>query len=902
MNEPHLPPVPAAIAQTLNAIETADWAQASALCQAVLQQDPFHAEAHHLLAYVVGRQGDAPQALALLQRAVALNPLHPQYRYNLAVSLQEQGQENEAALHYRACLRQQPDHRDALWNYGEMLRMAEHFDLAAEHFLRFENGGGHYPALHHRLGVCLGVLGQEQAASERFQRELAQPDADALTHWEYALHLLSHEHFEQGFDHYRRRFTAGGRNSVYCHDFGLPAWDGQWRAGHTLLVHGEQGLGDEMMFASLLPRFLADARAADARVVLAVKPPLVRLLAQSFPGTPVLPHSPGLAPAPLTGLGPIHHQMAIGDLACRYRHNEADFTHGHTPYLRADSARTAHYRQLLQALEPPQAPQPRLRVGLMWGSNPAPVNHKFMRWAQQRSIPVALFEQLAHHLPDVRFVSLQNHERGAEAALAPRLDILDLSALQTDFAETAALIGALDLVISVDTSVSHLAGGMGTPCWTLLMKRADWRHGRYTREHSLWYRHTRYFRQTHSGDWPSVLKRVDTALTDLLNKRTQRDNALALAATHLHARNLPTARQHFEQALAHNPDDSAVQWEFAMQLLTEGDWARGWDYHEARLPVFGWEALNLCPLPWPLWQGEPLQGKTLLIHGEQGIGDEIMYASMLPDLLERGARIVLACVPCLVQLMRDAFPGITVVPHPRGQSALWHQRLPDWAHTIGPVDLQSPMGSLARHLRRAPQHFPRRAYLRADPQRIARMQEKLAPALAADPPGLLRVGVAWCGNLENPHGRAKSLTPEQLLPLAQVPGVRLIGLQSRQYATDAQRVPGLQLVDMSAHTDDFADLAALAVQMDLIISIDSSYVHLCGALGLPVWMPLRRNADWRWGWQQPDSIWYPDLTLFHQHTDGDWTPVLQALQTALQTRAATHQAQQTQKTQPTADH
>lgn len=887
---PPQPLQPPAIDLILQAIQVGHWPQAHALCLQRLQHNPLDAEAHHLLAYVVGRQGDAAQALALLQRAVALDPLHPQYRYNLAVTLQEQGRENEAALQYRACLRQQPDHRDALWNYGEMLRLAEHFDLALELFTRFEAGGGQYPALHHRMGVCLGALGQDRAASERFERELSRPDADALTHWEYALHLLAHEHFEAGFAHYRRRFMAGGRNSVFCHDFGLPAWDGQWRAGHTLLVHGEQGLGDEMMFASVLPQLLADARAAGTRVVLAVKPPLVRLLAHSFPGTPVLPHSLAVAPADLSGLGPVHHQMAIGDLPAWYRRSEADFTHGHSPYLRADSARTAHYRQLLRALEPPHAPQPRLRVGLMWGSNPAPVNHKFVRWAQQRSVPVALFERLARHRPDVRFVSLQNPERGAEAALAPRLDILDLSELQTDFAETAALIGALDLVISVDTSVAHLAGGMGAPCWTLLMQRADWRHGR-EREHSLWYARTRYFRQRRSGDWDEVLARVDAALDEELARRVHRDDALARAHERLHARDLPAARQHFEQALAPDPQDSAVQWEFAMQLLTEGDWGRGWDYHEARLPVFGWQALNLCPLPWPQWQGEPLQGKTLLVHGEQGIGDEIMYASMLPDLLARGARVILACVPSLVQLMRDAFPGVTVVPHPRGQPEHWHQRLPEWVHTIGPVDLQSPMGSLARHLRRTAQDFPRRAYLRADPQRVDTLRQRLAEQLASDPPGLLRVGVAWCGNLDNPYARARSLSPEQLLPLAQVPGVRLVGLQSRQYAADAQRVPGLRLADMSAHTDDFADLAALAVQMDLVISIDSSYVHLCGALGLPVWAPMRRNADWRWGWRQPDSVWYPHMRLFHQHTDGDWAPVLQSLRDALQARAAAHQAQ-----------
>jgi hypothetical protein len=397
----------------------------------------------------------------------------------------------------------------------------------------------------------------------------------------------------------------------------------------------------------------------------------------------------------------------------------------------------------------------------------------------------------------------------------------------------------------------------------------------------LWYPNTRYFRQTRAGDWGEVIAQVDAALHELLHRRTQRDQALAQAVQTLHARQLPAARALFENALALAPDDEAVRWEFAMQLLTEGDWGRGWDYHEARQAVFGWEALNLCPLPWPLWQGEPLAGKTIVVHGEQGVGDEIMYASMIPDLQACGARIVLACVPSLVQLMRHAFPDVTVVAHTRGQPQAWHARLPEWVQTVGHVDVHCPMGSLGRHLRRQSEHFPGKSYLQADPQRVQTMRQILQTKLAGEPPAQLNVGVAWCGNLENPHGRAKSLTPEQLLPFAQVPGVRLVSLQSRQYAGDAQRLPDLHMADMSAHTDDFADLAALAVQMSLIISIDSSYAHLCGALGLPVWMPLRRNADWRWGWRQERPIWYPNVRMFHQDVDGDWQPVVLELKQAL---------------------
>jgi Flp pilus assembly protein TadD len=511
MSRARTPTIETLIIQALAHIQAGAWPQAQATCQQALQLDPRHPEAHHLAGHVAGQLGDREQGLRLLEQAVALAPAHPQYRYNLAVSLVEAGRENEAALQYRACLRQAPDHRDALWNYGEMLRLAEHFDLAAQLLERCQALGDARPALHHRLAVSFSALGRDDACAVQFEREISRPDCEMLTHWEQALHLLSRERFEQGFAQYRKRFQCHGRNSVYCHDFGLPLWGGQFQSGQTLLVHGEQGLGDEMMFASIVPELLADAAAAGARVVLAVKPPLVRIFAQSFPQATVLAHKVGAAPAKLSGLGAIDVQLPMGDLPHFYRHTEADFDRGAQPYLRADPARAHWYRQQLQALEPAGSAQPQLRVGLMWGSNPAPVNAKFTRWSQQRSIPVAQFEGLAHHLPQVRFVSLQNRERGAEAALAPHLDIFDLSALQTDFAETAALIEALDLVISVDTSVSHLAGAMAKPCWVPLMQRADWRHG-LTREHSLWYPGTRYFRQTQANHWDDVLARIDGAL------------------------------------------------------------------------------------------------------------------------------------------------------------------------------------------------------------------------------------------------------------------------------------------------------------------------------------------------------------------------------------------------------
>lgn len=903
------------LSQALALIHAQKWQEAEYACDGALSLDPYHAEANHFAGLVAGQIGKEDKGLAHLHVAITQDPSHPQYRYNYAVSLSKCGRENEAAIQYQACLRQEPNHRDALWNYGEMLRLAEHFDLACELLERFAAHGGDYPALNHRLGVIHSALHNDEAADAHFLKELgvAAEHADALTYWEYSLYLLSRERFAEGFAHYTKRFSSNGRNSVYCHDFGLPAWTGKFTSNSTLLIHGEQGLGDEMMFASVVPEVLALARATQSKVILAVKPGLVRLFASSFPSASVVSHRVGGPVADVAALGKIDWQLPMGDLPALFRFQLQDFQAARKAYLFACPQRTQWYAQQLKALDAPanvgDAPAyPKLKVGLMWGSNPAAINAKFTRWSQQRSVPVQVFERLAQLLPDVQFVSLQNAERGHEAALAPKLGIFDLSHLQTDFLETASLVANLDLVISVDTSVSHLAGAMGKETWVPLIYRSDWRHGNKRRK-SYWYANTKYFHQSEAQSWLPVMEEIAAELKLRVEKMHEKhslmhyipeangmpawpiDADLAQAITFLRQRDFDQARPYFEKALDAQPRNPHVKWEFAMQLLTQEQWARGWDYHEARHAIFGAAGLNMCPLPWPQWQGETMVGRTIVVHGEQGIGDEIMYLSMLPDLMATGARVILACVPSLVETFQFSFPSIQVIPHPRGSSQKWAEALPFWTYSklVGHVDYQIPVASLGKHFRRKATDFLRQPYLRADSARVLRMAQKLeeiAPSVnntqSAKP---LRVGLAWCGSLGDDNARARSMPLHKMQALIDVGKSRacqFVSLQSRQYAKQAAEVPEFGLIDMSEYTDDFADLAALMANLDLIISVDTSYGHLAAAMGLTTWRMVIRTCDWRWGWQRDSSVWYASDRLFRQDSDGDWGSVVKSVAAELE--------------------
>jgi Flp pilus assembly protein TadD len=485
-----------------------------ARCHALLSESPGAPRILEILGLALLRAGRSAEAVAVLERAQRLAPDDTQINYNLAVTYQENGDSARAMLRYSDCLRADPNHADALWNHGELLRVNGYFEAARDCFQRILDNGGRRRDIDHRLAVCHAHLRDDEAADAAFRRALDGNSTDAsLTHWEYAHFLLGLGRFAKGWEHYDHRFEAGAKTSVQCHPFSMPAWEGQPLAGKHLLVHGEQGLGDEIMFCAVVPELMREA----ARVTIACQPPLVRLFAESFPDCTVLPHRARTAPATVDDGDGIDFAVAMGSLGRWRRREFTDFANSAKGYLRATAFDCRRFAHLLERVAPQGEKQ--LKVGLMWGSNPARGVEWGRRRAMRKSIPAALLETLAGR-EYVLFVSLQNRDNGAEAAWAPGLDIIDLQDHLLDLADTAALIANLDLVISVDTSVAHLAGAMGVPVWILLMHTCDWRWG-WDSITTPWYDSARLFRQPTEGDWASVLAAVSDALADFDPRATR---------------------------------------------------------------------------------------------------------------------------------------------------------------------------------------------------------------------------------------------------------------------------------------------------------------------------------------------------------------------------------------------
>ena len=339
---------------------------------------------------------------------------------------------------------------------------------------------------------------------------------------------------------------------------------------------------------------------------------------------------------------------------------------------------------------------------------------------------------------------------------------------------------------------------------------------------------------------------------------------------------LPEALADYERALALRPVFALASFHQAMAQLLSGDFARGWEGYELRRL----SAEYACALPGiPRWDGAPLAGRRLLVTREQWLGDEIMYASMLRELLAQARGIVLECDPRLVPLFRRSFPAATVFgTEPRGG-------LPA---SIAPasIDVQIEAGSLARLLRQSAADFPRhegdmRGYLSAEPALVARWRARLAEL----GPGL-KVGIAWTGGVRRTRRELRSLELEQLLPLLRVSGARFVSLQYTQDARDdieALRARhGIDIAHWPEAIADYDQTAALAGAVDLVISVCTSLVHLGGALGRPVWVMVPVGPEWRYGNAGTGMPWYPSVRLFRQQAYRDWEPVIASVAAELQ--------------------
>src|SRR5450830_300472 len=327
----------------------------------------------------------------------------------------------------------------------------------------------------------------------------------------------------------------------------------------------------------------------------------------------------------------------------------------------------------------------------------------------------------------------------------------------------------------------------------------------------------------------------------------------------------------YEQALTLQPNFPEAEMAQSHCLLLQGDFVGGCRRHEARWRTPQLRGQEMFP-EIPAWLGEPsLEGRSILLWAEQGLGDTIQFARYIP-LIAEGAAKVTVCVPEALHRLLASFetlPNVTIVVNDLG---------------LAPHDFHCPLMSLPLALSWKLATIPAAApYLRADSNALQQWSSLLNTESAqnAGSAAYLKVGMAWAGRQVGVLNHTRDIPLRYLRPLADIP-VDLISLQREIPEGDVAEIEVWQTMRrFETSMSDMAETAALISHLDLVISADTAVIHLAGALGKPAWLLLRYESEWRWGWQTGNSRWYPSVKVFRQKIRGDWSGVVEEVAVCL---------------------
>jgi len=483
-------------ARTLNAAIAAHkagrLAEAETGYAALIDRDSGHADAHHLLGVVRAQSGVPAAAEHAIRRALRLKTT-PDYLSSLGNVLKQQGRFDEAVAAFRQAIALRPDFAQAHYNLANTLKEQDRLDEAVTAFQQAIRTQPRYADAYANLGNTFQALGRLDDALAAYRQTQALVPDHAGAHFGEALVLLLTGNYPLGWEKYRWRWRQPLAEQTRHRQ---PAWDGAPLADQTILLSCEQGYGDSVQFI----RYAEAVKSLGGTVLLDCQPPLAPLFSSLGSIDQILErgqHRMDIradVQAPLLDLPGLLWQR-VG------------FAPETSPYLHADPSRVACWRDWL-ATDPTWstlAP----KIGLAWRGSPAHSNDR------NRSLNPSLLQPLVAAFPNTCFVSLQKAPHiGDRDVFALLSNMVDKTERLNDFADTAALVSQLDLVITVDTAVAHLAGALGRPTWILLPLVPDWRW-LLDRSNSPWYPSVRLFRQNRRGDWTTALQAVTSALRAL---------------------------------------------------------------------------------------------------------------------------------------------------------------------------------------------------------------------------------------------------------------------------------------------------------------------------------------------------------------------------------------------------
>lgn len=993
--------------EAANLHRTGNFAAAAAAYKKVLKKNPRNPDALHLLGVVLGQQGDAAGGLASIEKALSIRDDFPDAHMNAALIAGRSGDLERAEIHARKAVSLRPN-MVTYNNLGLVLQERGHSEEAlqafrAAHECDPQNADGYV------------IYGRALRAKNDFATMLSVAKAGLRLAPDHpTLQLLSSEahfglgHLKEGWHAYRARFRAL-ENKILPKNYPLPLWQGEDLKGRSIFIWAEQGIGDEIMYASMYAEIASVAK----RCVAQCSRRLAPLMRRSFPTIEF--HDRGLLPEELEGLD---FQSPAGSLGEWLRPSHKAFP-DRSSYLEADS----DLRDQLK--EKYRGDGDQLLVGIAWRSTNA---HE----AADKSLNILEWGPI-FNVPGVTFVNLQYGDSGlelSEVARGFRVSIVNDTSVDPlgDVDRYAAQIAAMDLVISSSNAAAHIAGALGIPTFCMMpssMARGLRWYWFATSGQSPWYSSVRLFKQREPGQWLSVLRDVGLALLDVVCQRgvsaapylrsmgqafadmgrpedaeaiyhrlgkepgleaeayvhlgglrkaaldsdgafEYYDRALAVDPTYWHAHNskgtlLSTlnrldeaiaifreglqhneasaqmhnnlakaleflghnaeALEHYERALEltppnepqihdsialncagalhdadrptdalrtlgdllqRNPNNVNAHYNRSLILLSAGDLESGWQENVWRLKRpnanVRYESFShIRP-----WAGEPLEGKKVLIWTEQGIGDEILTSTMIPDAIDAAKHVVVLCSSRLVPLFRRSFPKARVDERkePLPKSVM----RPDF-------DFQMSMSDLGLAFRRDLASFPSRKQILIPDEARRKAFRARYDAVA---PGNLLVGLSWGSPKNTELGWLKSNQLASWRHILEVPDTTFVNLQYGDQSQDIAHIRenlGIEIInDASVNAlQDMDTFAAQVAALDLVISVSNTTVHTAGAVGTPVWVLLAegRGRLWYWMRERSDSPWYSSVQLVRQRPRGDWVSSIETCASNLRGLIAT---------------
>ena len=373
--------------------------------------------------------------------------------------------------------------------------------------------------------------------------------------------------------------------------------------------------------------------------------------------------------------------------------------------------------------------------------------------------------------------------------------------------------------------------------------------------------------QVMACDYPAAMASYQKLIDIYGETKVPSAGGLSLCLTYLGE--FERALRLLDRLLAFNPSDAVLRMHRAQIRLLQEDYENGWSDYKYRGLT---ESKHFRVLPLPQWNGEPLEGKTIIVLAEQGLGDQVMFASCLPDLCGLlPQKIYLEVVNRVAPTLARSFPQCEVIPTRQDRKL-------EWVASIKDADYYIPLGDLPLHFRKSRQAFPREPYLRSDPQRVAHWRMELAKC--GPPP---YIGVSWKGGTSGTRAPVRSLDPSMLMPVAHAIQATWVNLQYGKVddGLAAFSAGGLSLHHWPEAIADLDEFAALISALDGVVTACNTTVHYAGALGKRVWILAPKIPEWRYGIAFDSMPWYKNAYVYRQPHFDDWPSVVQVIASAL---------------------